>query len=316
MWNALLGLCLLAGQTGNLDRQQKSEYQPVQLTQASHQQSLKTIPAPTTPSQAGPLVIIGGGKIPDTIYHKFIALSGGQKARILVVPLASSIPLEVGETAQKQFQALGVSQVEVFACKTGGMDTSPCLQQIRSATGIFFTGGDQNKLAAAFAQTQAFQALAQQHQQGKVLAGTSAGAAIMSQVMLTGDENQPPQRNPNEPSPEDRPFDSIQKQHVQTTAGFGFVNRYIIDQHFIKRQRQNRLISVVLDQPELIGIGIDESTGILVQADQSFEVIGLATVMVFDARQATGITSDAQDNYAVRNLKVHLLKAGQGFDWH
>lgn len=311
IWNIILGLSLMASQTGDLNHSETKGRAPVQL---SYQQA-QTLPAPSTQAQAGPLIIIGGGKIPASIHQKIIALAGGTKARILIVPLASTIPLEVGESAQKQFQALGVPQVEVFGCQAGKMDTEICLQQIRSATGIFFTGGDQNKLAAAFGQTQAFQALVKQHQSGKVLAGTSAGAAIMSKVMLTGDQNNPPQRDPAEPTPEDRPFDAIQKQRVQTTHGFGFVNKYIIDQHFIKRQRQNRLISVVLDQPDLIGIGIDESTGILVSADQSFEVLGDATVMVFDARQAAGIAIDSQQNYAVRNLKVHLLKAGQRYDW-
>lgn len=314
MWNSIATACLLACLSLPVSAEIASPlYGPgfqLALTPKS-----QMVPSPTTPARVGQLIIIGGGQIPASIHQKIITLAGGPEARILIVPLASSIPLEVGKSAQEQFQTMGVSHVEVFACQAGEMDRPDCLQQIRSATGIFFTGGDQNKLAAAFNQTQAFDTMRHQHQRGQVLAGTSAGAAIMSQVMLTGDENKPPQRNPAEPTPEDRPFDSIQQQRVQTTLGFGFVDRYIIDQHFIKRQRQNRLISAVLDRPALIGIGIDESTGIVVKADQSFEVIGAASVMIVDARQAIGIGTDAQHNFSVRNLKVHLLTAGQGFDW-
>ena len=273
----------------------------------SHASEIEKVLPVAEQEHVGPLVIIGGGQIPKSILNKIVALSGGAQSRLIIVPLASSIPVEVALDTKKMFQDHGAVQTEVFQCKAEAMDTPICLKQLSSATGVFFTGGDQNKLAQAFAQTQAFKEVLAIHQRGGVLAGTSAGAAIMSQIMLTGDEK--PETN-HQTIKQPLPFSTIQKQRVITSAGFGLVSRYIIDQHFIKRQRQNRLMSVVLDHPQRIGIGIDESTAILVHPDQSFEVLGDASVLVIDARQAS-ISNDGHQNYSTRNLLMHLLTVGQ-----
>jgi cyanophycinase len=98
---------------------------------------------------------------------------------------------------------------------------------------------------------------------------------------------------------------------VETTLGFGFLKRIIIDQHFLARSRQNRLTSAVLDRPHLIGVGVDEGTAILVNDDESFKVLGASTVMVIDARQSE--ISVNNGNYRARNLKVDLLGHGQEY---
>lgn len=263
--------------------------------------------SPVVAPPKGKLMIIGGGKLPASIIQRIIELAGGPQARILIMPHASGVPEESAEFSQGLFRAQGAQQVEIYACKAGAMDTPPCLQQLANAGGVFFTGGDQNLLTKAFSGTKAFERIQALYRKGAVLAGTSAGAAVMSEVMITGEEKRPASEAPI------TPFDTIRKQRVITAAGFGFVNRYIIDQHFILRMRQNRLISTVLDHPSLVGVGIDESTGILVSPDQSFEVVGDSNVFVVDARQAEAIQADERQSWSARNLRVHLLTAGQKF---
>jgi cyanophycinase len=143
------------------------------------------------------------------------------------------------------------------------------------------------------------------HADGGVIAGTSAGAAVMSRIMITGDERL---------HPDDPAFDTIRPNNVVTREGFAFVDLAIIDQHFIARRRHNRLISLVLENPGLVGVGIDEATAIVVGADDRFEVIGEATVVVYLADQAHHVAPDADGDLAAHGMTLHLLRAGEGFD--
>lgn len=255
----------------------------------------------------GRLLIIGGGAIPASVVQRLITLAGGPDSPIVIFPHASGVPAESAEATRALFAAQGAKKIEIYACKSGAMDTAPCLAQLAKAGGIFFTGGDQNLLTKALMKTKAFERIQALWRGGAVVSGTSAGAAIMSEVMITGEE----QRQAGEA--ESAPFSSIRKGRVLTAAGLGFVNRYLIDQHFVIRMRQNRLISAILDHPHLIGVGIDESTAIVVEPDQSFEVVGDATVLVVDPREAKAVEADSKAYYSARNLKMHLLTAGDRF---
>ncbi len=138
------------------------------------------------------------------------------------------------------------------------------------------------------------------------MGGTSAGAAIMSKVMITGDELI------NKDS--SNIFTSIMQGNVETVEGLGFLDEVVVDQHFVKRKRLNRLISVVLEHPTLPGIGIDESTAIIVSPGGHAEVMGVGTVVVFDPRGAAGIHADARGNLAARNIALHIYNAGETFN--
>ena len=138
------------------------------------------------------------------------------------------------------------------------------------------------------------------------MGGTSAGAALMSKVMITGDERFSKDTV--------NLFRSIRKDYVETVEGIGFLTDLIIDQHFVKRKRHNRLISVVLEHPELVGVGIDEATAIIVRPNGFFDVIGAGNVMIYDATHATEIRSDAHGNLAAQGLTLHLLAAGDSYD--
>jgi cyanophycinase len=140
---------------------------------------------------------------------------------------------------------------------------------------------------------------------GGLLGGTSAGAAVMSEVMITGDEKRTTDENLN--------WQTVEADNVVRVRGFGFVKNAIIDQHFLVRRRQNRLISLVLENPALLGAGIDEATAILVRPDGKWEVLGESQVYVVDARKAV-VTKASSNKLGANGLALHLLLPGDVFD--
>jgi cyanophycinase len=255
---------------------------------------------------SGHLLIIGGGKRPPEVISTFVSLAGGEHARIVIIPAASASPLDVALYQRWQFEKAGAGQVAFILFNRASADADSNLSVIENATGIFFSGGDQRRLTEAMLSTRLLDKVRQRFKEGAVVGGTSAGAAVMSEIMITGTEL----RNPDST----HTFASIQKGNIETTAGFGFIKDAIIDQHFIQRKRHNRLISLVLEHPDLVGIGIDEETAILVFPDHTCKVIGRRTVMIYDPTGIKDITVDSSDNFAFSNMRVHVLKAGQRFD--
>ncbi|MCS6809282.1 MAG: cyanophycinase [Bacteroidota bacterium] len=254
-------------------------------------------------AKRGHLVIIGGGPRPEVIMKTIIDLAGGARSRIVILPMASAEMLETAQAQREQFMKYGAPTVDYIICDSASADTDSNLAKLRAATGVFFSGGDQNKLVAALRGTKLLQEIYALYQQrGGVIAGTSAGAAVQSYIMLTGDEA----INKDTANP----YGMVRKGNILTAEGFGFVRSLIIDQHFVKRRRQNRLLTLVLEYPNLLGVGIDESTCIVVKPNNTFEVLGEATVQVFDARGAKNIRTDAQGNLAANDIRVHILPSG------
>jgi cyanophycinase len=259
-------------------------------------------------NRKGHLVIIGGGPRPESVMKRIIELAGGAKSRIVIIPMASSEPLEVAKTQKVQFEKFGAPNVDFVNSTAATADADSNLAKIRTATGIFFSGGDQSRLKAALWGTKLLSEIyALYEQRGGLVAGTSAGAAIQSKIMITGDEAV------NQDSTQ--PFSVIQRGNIVTDIGFGFIDNAIIDQHFIKRKRQNRLLTLVLENPRIVGIGIDESTGIIVKPNNTFEVAGEATVMVFDASTCKHIATDGNKNLSAESVIVHILPSGVSFDF-
>jgi len=143
------------------------------------------------------------------------------------------------------------------------------------------------------------------YQQGAVIGGTSAGAAVMSELMITGDEKRKPE--------EGHEFETIESGNVVLVRGLGLITSAIIDQHFATRKRHNRLISVVAEHPELVGIGIDESTAIVVNPDQTFLVLGQKNVIVLNAGRAQ-VKIRPDQALSIRGLAMHVLLDGERFD--
>ena len=252
----------------------------------------------------GNLVIIGGGSRPEYIMSKITDLAGGKDAKIVVIPNASAEANEVGESQKNEFQKFKPKNVKFLAFEN--KDADKYLKEMDGVTGIFFSGGDQKKLMKSLENTKMLEKIKDIYDKGGVISGTSAGAAVMSKIMLTGEEIL------NKKSEGD--FEAIKAGNVKTSSGFGFVNKAIIDQHFIKRKRQNRLMSLAIENPDLPCIGIDESTSIIVKEDNTFEVLGESTVMIFDASKSKNIGKDKNKNLYVESLNTHILRSGQKFD--
>jgi cyanophycinase len=176
---------------------------------------------------------------------------------------------------------------------------------IEDAGGIFFSGGVQSRLADILVDTPVHKKLIDFYEAGGVIGGTSAGAAVMSKIMITGDEKRKVEEN--------HEFETIELDNIVTARGFGFIDTAIIDQHFVRRKRHNRLISLVAENPRLLGIGIDESTAIVVNPDDTFDVIGERGVVVYDMSKAEIKISPDKD-FSIHSAGLFILKNGDRFD--
>jgi len=253
----------------------------------------------------GHLMIIGGGKRTAEIMQTTVDIAGGSASRFVIIPQASGAPLETALYQQKDILQYGAGAVSYLMLDSSNVDDQVNLEQVSNATAIFFSGGDQSRLTRLLLGTELLKEINALYKRGGLISGTSAGAAIQSELMITGEEL----LNKNT----DRPYNTIAPNNIETVQGFAWLTEAVVDQHHIKRRRNNRLISVVLEHPELLGIGIDESTAILVNPDRTFRVLGDATVIVYGARTASNIRVDKSGNFAVDDMKVQLLMNGDRF---
>lgn len=252
----------------------------------------------------GYLLIIGGGNRPQKAIEKFVQICKGEP--ILVITSASEAPFEVGSASVTQFREYGAKQVNwlhIDSPAVGNADVT--IEQIQRCRGIFFCGGISQRLMQRMGSTRAEDAIREVYESGGIIGGTSAGATIMSRIMITGNELVDKDTTNS--------FSSIKAQNIETERGLGFLDDVIIDQHFLKRKRNNRLISAVLEHHNQPGIGIDESTAILVYPDDHFEVYGSGSVLIYDARQAQQIGVAANGLLRGRNILLHVLVEGDSF---
>ncbi|MGQ9644092.1 MAG: cyanophycinase, partial [Ignavibacterium sp.] len=252
----------------------------------------------------GYLVIIGGVHTEETS-KRFIELAGGENARVIIIPNASSNPVYNSELHKKEFEELGAkADYLLFTRETADADSN--LKKIEWANAVYFLGGDQSDLTRDMLGTKLLQKVYEIYNNGGVIGGSSAGAAVQSEIMITGNEL----LNKDSSSA----FISIQRGNIETAKGFGFIKNAIIDQHFLKRKRHNRLITLMCEHSNLLGIAIDESTAIVVNPDETFEVIGDNQVLVYDPTEAKNIREDKNGNLGITGMKMHLLINGDKFD--
>lgn len=266
-----------------------------------------TTPAP---SAKGTLFIVGGGTQPRELVTEFVALAGGPgRARIAVVPMASEEAEEGGREKAEQLREFGADAF-VFNITRQDADVDSIVHRLDSVTGIWFGGGDQMRLAPILRGTAALRAMHARYQSGAVIGGTSAGAAIMSDSMITGNQYRP---GVDTSVFLDGGYQRIARQTIEIVPGLGFLPNAIVDQHFIRRQRHNRLMSVVLERPTLLGVGIDEGTALRVDPDGRWTVLGASAAVVYDARR-TQITAPGAPRLGGAAIQLHLLPAGSTFD--
>jgi cyanophycinase len=248
----------------------------------------------------GNLVLVGGGAKPPEAMRLFATLAGGAGARIVVLPLASGDSREAGADYVVLFGSLGVTDVRVIQIDDRRDALRPeYARVIREATGVFFSGGDQSRIAARIVDTPILDAVREVKARGGVVGGTSAGTACQSAVMLVGAGDERVMRPGN----------------IAVTRGTGLFEGVVVDSHFSQRRRFTRLKSVVLEHPSLVGVGVDEATAAWVKPDGTLEVVGRNHVTIYDATAASISRSDEGD-FLAPGLKELTLSAGQRFDLH
>lgn len=256
----------------------------------------------------GHLFIVGGGSQSDSLITRFVELAGGRgHARIAVVPMASSEPVETGQEKATQLREFGADAFVLQLTRVQA-ESAATAQRLDGVTGIWFTGGDQTRLAPVLVGTPVLAAMKARYRAGAVVGGTSAGAAVMSDSMLTG--NQHPAGDTLGYYGDE--FPTIARGVIQIVPGLGFFPGTIVDQHFIRRERHNRLLAAVLERPALLGIGIDESTALEVGPDGSWTVRGASSVTVYDARAAA--LTGARAPLGGSDVRLHLLPPNARFD--
>ena len=248
----------------------------------------------------GYIIPIGGGedRVKEMqIHRRFVELSGGADARIVVIPTASMLD-ETGEDYNRIFSGLGAGKVEFLPIThRADCDNPEFSKMLDDATGIFITGGNQLRLSAILGGTLLVTKIRRKNAAGVPVAGTSAGASIMSEHMVAGGQGN------NIPA----------AGSVTLAPGIGLTNAVIIDQHFTQRNRLGRLLTASSFNPFLIGLGIDEDTAAFIDPDNVLEVVGSGTVTVIDASQLTHSSMwDAKPGEALSLIGLRLDVLGEG----
>lgn len=245
----------------------------------------------------GRLMAIGGGEDKENecvILKEFVRLAGDEKAFIIVLTTATDSPEESADQYKKVFQRLGVKKVEAMDVSTRTDAMKPnCCEFIEKATGIFFTGGDQLHITSLMGGTDLQKAILKAYENGIIIGGTSAGAAVMGNSMIiSGDSDENPRMG-----------------SVEIAAGTDLIVGCIIDTHFSQRGRHGRLLAAIAHHPQDIGFGIDENTAMFISNDK-FKVIGEGAVTVIDggAMTFTDIPYVKRgQSIALADVKIHVL---------
>jgi cyanophycinase len=260
---------------------------------------------------AGTLFIVGGGPQPPELVQEFVDLAGGKgRAKIVVFAMASASGLTSGEEKAADLRKLGATAINVWA-NSAQANTDSVAALLKDATGVWFGGGDQSLLTKALKGTKTEAAIHARYKAGAVIGGTSAGAAVMSGLMITGDEKHPGGARPVRDSTSASAYMTIARDNIVTEGGFGLITNAIVDQHFLRRKRHNRLVSLVLESPVHLGVGIDESTALIVEPSGTWRIAGESVAVIYDARRGA-VTGNG--TLGVSGMTVHVLPAGSRFD--
>src|SRR5215467_5726924 len=254
----------------------------------------------------GWIIPIGGAENKENdrrILERFVRVSGGEDADIVVIPTASRVR-ETGPRYEQLFQALGAARVTVMDFDTRRDCREPGrLRRLEEASGIFFTGGNQLRLTTLLGGTQVAKLIRLRNARGVTVGGTSAGASILSEHMIAaGDEGS-----------------SMIAGGVRLAPGLGLTNRFIIDQHFRQRDRFGRLLTALAYNPFAVGIGLDEDTAAFIGPDDLIEVEGTGGATIVDAADCSYSSIDSVEEgqpACVLGLKLHILVAGATFNLH
>ena len=256
--------------------------------------------------QRGWIVPIGGAEEKDNapaILRRFVELAGSERADIVVIPTASQMR-DTGVRYERLFAALGAKRVTAIDFDTRrDAEERGRLERLQQATGVFFTGGNQLRLSTLIGGTSIAKAVRVLNAGGVPVAGTSAGAAFISEHMIAfGDEGSSPIAG-----------------SVRLAPGLGLTNRFIIDQHFRQRDRLGRLLTALAYNPFAIGLGLDEDTAAFIAPDNTVHVQGSGGITVVDAAQVQFPSMDSIAEgkpVCLLGVKLHILTQGATFNLH
>ena len=272
-----------------------------------------SVPVASAPSRRvtqGPVMPIGGAEETEPggeILQRFVDLAGSKKARIAIIPTASDDPQRSGEGYATLFRDMGAKEAEWLRVeRREDANADPALDLLRTATGIYITGGDQARLVELLVGTLVMECIRTRNADGVIVAGTSAGASILSALMMAGGTGIGGDSNGS----------AARKGMVDVVAGFGLVQDIIIDQHFSQRGRLGRLLSVFAGTPGLIGIGLDEDTAALIDREGTLQALGSNMVTIVDGRNTVSdyFHREQGEILTITGSSLHVLADGRRFD--
>jgi cyanophycinase len=254
-----------------------------------------------------PVMAIGGAEDKVNgcgILTAFFQSAGGKTATIGIVPCASQEPSVVGDRYYQIFKGMGARQVQILDIRQPKeCDEARWLNILASCSGVFLTGGDQVRLCDLIGESKFIAAIKERVQVGNlVIAGTSAGAAIVGDKMISGGIS----------------GESPNRSLVDLTDGLGIFPELLVDQHFHNRNRMARLMSAIAANPDKLGIGIDEDTCAAFGDDRTFEVLGKGTITIIDPGKLTHtnyLAASQTSPLSLHNLTVHVLSQGDRYDY-
>jgi len=251
----------------------------------------------------GTLFIIGGGSRPAAIIDRMVDASGVRVGGYAVVlPMASSEPHAAADAIEEQLTASGVSDVRTLIAGSDAPASDEQQALVEGAALIYMPGGSQSRLMEALAGAGLAESIRTAYRQGALVAGTSAGAAVMSAQMITGDTRRYDEYHST--------FRTLETDNIVLEEGLGLLRTAVIDQHFIYRSRHNRLLTAILEDPDITGIGIDESTAVLIDGAEA-EVVGDWQVLVFTNPDDSVQRQDGK--FGARNLRIDIYLPGDTF---
>jgi cyanophycinase len=257
-------------------------------------------------TKRGTLIIIGGGERKGdelTVLQEVARRAGNGK--LVVATIATAEPRETWEDYRKIFTKLGVKKVEWLDVRVREEGfKEEVVRILDGATVVFFTGGDQLKITSQLGDSLVYRRIEEIYEQGGTIAGTSAGASVMSETMLISGDGD-----------ESHKVNTV----LGMAPGLGFIRNVVIDQHFAQRGRLGRLLGAITQNPRTLGIGLDENTAIILDDNEGLEVVGAGAVYVLDGSKVSYSNlaepqEEMEKTMAVFDVRLHVLIAGNRFD--
>jgi len=254
----------------------------------------------------GRLIAIGGNEDKSNelvVLKRVVQEIGKTDYKVAVITTASEDPEQRGKEYHKVFTTLGASGIEVFnITQRSQANDKKLVKRFENVDLIFITGGNQLRLTTTMGGSKVLAAVQARLEDGALIAGTSAGAAVFSDTMIY----------------EGKSEEGLFKGSVLTTSGFGFVEKIIFDTHFMARGRIGRLIQIITTNPTCIGVGIGEDSGVVLKGDGVAEVVGTGQVIIVEGRDighSNIMNIEPGEPIAVENVRIHSLVNGYGYNF-